>query len=1220
MSKNLITDTTNILTLKSGATVSSVSSSSFVSGPINKIGNSAFTFPIGKGSAYKPVAITAPSSSTDAFTAEYFGSQQSHGSNKDSITYLSACEYWNVKRTAGSSNIKITLYWDNSTCAIYTLQTLKIGRWDGSKWNNTGMCTTTGNTASGSIQTNNNLSAFGDFMIAKRSPAVFAHAGNDISICSGVSHAVGASPSATSGLTPYTYAWSPSTALSSSSVANPTSTATSTTHYILTVTDLDHTVAVDTIIVTVHPNPIADAGDDTTMCKDFEFHIGGNPTASYGTLPYNYLWKNVSGDTLFQVTNPFVESDTSFISFLTVTDSFGCKGRDSIEVSVPTPIEIDFDFDTTLYLNQSVQLNPQVSGGVGSLNYSWSPSLWLNDSTIVNPVCVPRSSIRYTLVVGDSLNCIREAFTRIRFSPIDLQALNQYAIFSPDSIFVGDSSIAIGGVGSRQVDTSYLHIPFGFLETDSFVLASLTDQLSEIMDGIDGLAADTIDGDLSGDTLYSGTYRIAGSAQLNGTLTLAGNDSSYIILDIDSDWNVSDFSKIVHSGIVDDKVFFSVNGKIVMGDSLELNCFFLSEKSISIGSFVGSAVFLVKESTTISSSAFKLECTNDDPDCWTQLDFLTIQIELPDKLPRTRKGLVWNSEHTLVFDDEFATDLNILSWTIDEWWDERTNYQWYEYGGWGDEERKTFYDPEVTGAFSGITTYATIDGNLILRATNLETEVGQSYPAKDADGNDYNYKYSAGSIESNARFYHGYFEIKAKMPYGQGMWPSFWMIDGTCPGGQWWVPDHDDKREIDFFDASLPKTVFPVVEFYDHCQDGWLEYFACPKDQEGNSVNLSDNWHIYAADWDNDIITYYVDGVPMLSYTSESTMPNIMGVRDQAMRLELGTGVTSENAPNFASNATTGTAPGGENSERDFQIEYIKIWQKKNHVSDCYFVNDFNGERIDPIFCLSNTFHVATTYIQDATYSWTLPANWTATDFLLYQTASSEKLITPSSTAAGSYTIHLKITLPQIGNQKAGIVDEQDINVWIGEPDAPTFDYAPTPFYLYANNHCTIFPVDNADSYEWDFTLGNGDPSDGLILSPSGTYCGIETLEPGSYKIKARAHNVCGYSEWSQLTLYVNDEPCSGNGCKVLDSTSLNSLIQIYPSPSDGHLSIKNNSNEKVFITLKMINGIAVTNFYLQPDESTKINNLPQGLLLAESWIESNHTLLLRQLIPIVNP
>ncbi|MCY7409861.1 MAG: hypothetical protein LH473_06275, partial [Chitinophagales bacterium] len=108
MSKNLITDTTNILTLKSGATVSSVSSSSFVSGPIKKIGNSTFTFPVGKGSVYKPIAITAPSSSSDAFTAQYFNSQQSHGSNKDSITYLSACEYWNVKRTAGSSNIKIT--------------------------------------------------------------------------------------------------------------------------------------------------------------------------------------------------------------------------------------------------------------------------------------------------------------------------------------------------------------------------------------------------------------------------------------------------------------------------------------------------------------------------------------------------------------------------------------------------------------------------------------------------------------------------------------------------------------------------------------------------------------------------------------------------------------------------------------------------------------------------------------------------------------------------------------------------------------------------------------------------------------------------------------------------------------------------------------------------------------------------------------------------------
>ncbi len=44
----LISDATNLLIIKHGATISSASNNSFVKGPVKKIGNSAFTFPVGK--------------------------------------------------------------------------------------------------------------------------------------------------------------------------------------------------------------------------------------------------------------------------------------------------------------------------------------------------------------------------------------------------------------------------------------------------------------------------------------------------------------------------------------------------------------------------------------------------------------------------------------------------------------------------------------------------------------------------------------------------------------------------------------------------------------------------------------------------------------------------------------------------------------------------------------------------------------------------------------------------------------------------------------------------------------------------------------------------------------------------------------------------------------------------------------------------------------------
>ncbi|MGL4596667.1 MAG: T9SS type A sorting domain-containing protein [Bacteroidia bacterium] len=60
----LITTSVNLLTIASAATVGGANNSSFVSGPIRYNGSAAFTFPVGKGADYQPLAISASSSST----------------------------------------------------------------------------------------------------------------------------------------------------------------------------------------------------------------------------------------------------------------------------------------------------------------------------------------------------------------------------------------------------------------------------------------------------------------------------------------------------------------------------------------------------------------------------------------------------------------------------------------------------------------------------------------------------------------------------------------------------------------------------------------------------------------------------------------------------------------------------------------------------------------------------------------------------------------------------------------------------------------------------------------------------------------------------------------------------------------------------------------------------------------------------------------------------
>lgn len=243
---------TNLLTLTSGCTVSGGSSSSFLKGPVKKVGNSSFTFPLGAGNSYKPLTISAPSSSTDAFTAEFFGVIQPLGLARSSLTYTSMCEYWNLARTTGSSNVTVRLSWDSHSCDIYTLGTLKIGRWNGSAWADVGSVTTSGNTTAGTITTSSSQSSFGDFLIAKNSPAVTANAGSNPTISLGQSTTLGGSPSASSGTSPYTYEWLPDYALSSNTSANPSAQPFATHQYYLRVTDTDFMYDVDTVKVIVN--------------------------------------------------------------------------------------------------------------------------------------------------------------------------------------------------------------------------------------------------------------------------------------------------------------------------------------------------------------------------------------------------------------------------------------------------------------------------------------------------------------------------------------------------------------------------------------------------------------------------------------------------------------------------------------------------------------------------------------------------------------------------------------------------------------------------------------------------------------------------------------------------------------------------------------------------------------------------------------------------------
>jgi hypothetical protein len=147
-----------------------------------------------------------------------------------------------------------------------------------------------------------------------------ADAGEDTAICLGESQDLTAS--ASNGAAPYTYLWS-----TNETTADITVNPTVTTTYQVTVTDNNGCEDVDEVVVTVNPLPVADAGDDITVCLGQSVDLMAS--GMNGTAPYTYAW-STNGTTVGITVTPTETTDY----FVTVTDVNGCIDVDMVTVTI----------------------------------------------------------------------------------------------------------------------------------------------------------------------------------------------------------------------------------------------------------------------------------------------------------------------------------------------------------------------------------------------------------------------------------------------------------------------------------------------------------------------------------------------------------------------------------------------------------------------------------------------------------------------------------------------------------------------------------------------------------------------------------------------------------------------------------------------------------------------------------------------------------------------
>ncbi|MCT4582084.1 MAG: gliding motility-associated C-terminal domain-containing protein [Flavobacteriales bacterium] len=129
-----------------------------------------------------------------------------------------------------------------------------------------------------------------------------------------------------------TYSWSPAIGLNSTSIASPSSSATATTNYTVTVIGDNGCVNTDEVLVTVDKDlPNAQTGPDiTTSCNvpDAQLSASGGGT---------YSWSPNIALTNSTIANPIARPATTTTYTVTVTAPNGCESTASTTVTINTP-------------------------------------------------------------------------------------------------------------------------------------------------------------------------------------------------------------------------------------------------------------------------------------------------------------------------------------------------------------------------------------------------------------------------------------------------------------------------------------------------------------------------------------------------------------------------------------------------------------------------------------------------------------------------------------------------------------------------------------------------------------------------------------------------------------------------------------------------------------------------------------------------------------------
>ena len=216
---------------------------------------------------------------------------------------------------------------------------------------------------------------------------------------------------------------------------------------------------------------------------------------------------------------------------------------------------------------------------------------------------------------------------------------------------------------------------------------------------------------------------------------------------------------------------------------------------------------------------------------------------------------------TMTFDDEFN---NLSLWnpsTGEGTW--KTSFGQVVTSGAGswasrtiasNNEQEIYVDPTYAGSGGGTTAlglnpFSTSNGVLTITASTT--------PTADLSALN-NFQYTSGLLTTQNSFAqtYGYFEIRAELPTGQGVWPAFWLIpEAQVNADELDVVENVNGGPSVFQTAHWGPTSAPT-------QSPWYSMVS----------GLSTGFHTYGLLWTAQDLVWYIDGKAVAEMATPSTM------------------------------------------------------------------------------------------------------------------------------------------------------------------------------------------------------------------------------------------------------------------------------------------------------------------------------------------------------------